>query len=129
VRLEGFESVQVIATPHSGDVARFWGSSENDVLGVWSHHRDFYSGGAAVITSNFKHVVFVGGGGFDTVDYATTSRGARLYGRAHYGAIVDRAFETQFSEIESVIARVRPAHKFKAKLTALEYYFQRIGRT
>jgi hypothetical protein len=128
VRLEGFESMRVFATPGGGDVARFWGSDGNDVLGVWSQNRDFYSGGVSVITTGFGQAAFVGGGGWDTVDYSTTARGARLYGRAHYGAIVDRAFETQFSEVEAVLARVRSAHKFKADLAALEFYFQRIGR-
>ncbi len=128
VRLEGFDSIVVSATAGGGDVARLWGGTGNDVLTVWNYQRNFYSAGVAIQLSSFKQVAFDGGGGYDTVDYATAGRNARLYGRAAYGSIVDQAFETQFADAEAVTARVRSVHKLKTDLAGIEFYFQRLGR-
>jgi subtilisin family serine protease len=128
VRAEGFDSIVVSSTYGSGDVARLWGSAGNDSLSVWSYNRTFYSTGVVIQTFNFRHVSFDGGGGIDNIDYYSSSKGGRLYGRSHYGAIVDQVFETQFSGIESLLARVRSSHKLKTDLAALEFYYQRIGR-
>lgn len=128
LRAEGFENIVVAATAGSRDVARFWGSTGNDLLTVWGAQRNFYSGGVSIETSNIRQVSFDAGGGYDQIDYYSASSSGRLYGRSHYGTIVDQAFETYFSATESVTARVRQVHKLKTDLAAVEFYFQKIGR-
>jgi hypothetical protein len=98
------------------------------VLSVWRNQRNLYADGAVIHTIDFQQVRFDGGGGLDTIDYYSSGKSGYLYGRSHYGSLIDQAFETQFNGIELVQARLRSAHRLKMDLAALEFVFQKYGR-
>jgi hypothetical protein len=126
--MEGFETITVNATFGSGDFAQLVGSDGNDVLGIWWNNRNLYSGGVEIRTFGFENARFDGGGGTDSIGYYSSTKNSRLYALAHYGTVVDQVFRTEFNGIESFQARVRPAHRLRAELAALEFAFQRWGR-
>jgi subtilisin family serine protease len=124
----GIQYVQAISSAGGNDRASLTGSDGNDVLGVWGGSRTLTSAGTQVSTSNFQFVQFNGGGGFDYVDYYANDLSPSVYGRNSYGDIVDQAFETQFSGVEMMLARVRATQRLKSDLAALDYAFQKMGR-
>jgi subtilisin family serine protease len=128
IRAEGFDYLTVNATHGSGDFAHFIGTESNDVLGVWRNNRNLYTGGVEIHTFGFQTVQFDGGGGWDYIDYYSSSKKGYLYGRSDYGSLIDQVFETQFNGVESVLARVRSSHRLKTDLAALEFAFQKWGR-
>jgi hypothetical protein len=128
IRVEGFDQITVVATYGSGDTARLVGSDGNDLLTMWCYVRDLYAGGVEIHTYNFQVVQFEGGGGYDSIDFYANGKNPSLYGRSNYGSIVDQAFETQFSGVESVLANIRANQKLRTDLAALEYAFQKVGK-
>ena len=124
----GMQYVQAISSAGGNDRASLTGSDGNDVLGVWAGSRTLSGAGTQISTSNFQYVQFNGGGGFDYIDYYAADQTPSIYGRGGYGDIIDQAFETQFSGVEMMLARVRTSQQLKSDLAALDYAFQKIGR-
>jgi subtilisin family serine protease len=125
--VEGAGSVVAVASA-GFDSAHFTGSAGNDALVVSAGTRTFYSGKRVQRTEGFEQAVFSGGGGFDSVEFYTSSRTGRLEGRGNRGLIADTVFATQFAEVESLLAIVRTSHRLRTDLVAVDFAFQRIGR-
>ncbi len=128
VRAEGFEYIAAVATYGGGDRLNLIGSTGDDSLSLYLNNRNLFSSGVQIYTYNFQYALFEGGGGYDYIDYYAAGKTASVYGRSNYGAIVDSAFETQFSGIETILARARSNQKLKTDLAALEFTFQKYGR-
>ncbi|HEY2414717.1 MAG TPA: S8 family serine peptidase [Pirellulaceae bacterium] len=124
----GVQYVQAISSAGGNDRASLTGSDGNDVLGVWAGSRTLSSAGTQIGASGFQFVQFNGGGGFDYIDYYAADLTPSIYGRGGYGDIIDQAFETQFSGVEMMLARVRTSQRLQSDLAALDYAFQKIGR-
>jgi subtilisin family serine protease len=125
--VEGAGSIVAVASA-GFDLAHFTGSAGNDALVVSVGTRTFYSGKRTQRTEGFEQAVFSGGGGFDSVEFYTSSRTGRLEGRGNRGLIADTVFATQFAEVESLLAIVRTSHRLRTDLAAVEFVFQKIGR-
>jgi hypothetical protein len=128
IRAEGVEYIAAVATYGGGDRLNLIGSAGDDSLSLYLNNRNFFSGGVQVYTYNFQYALFDGGGGYDRIDYYAAGKTAALYGRSSYGAIVDSAFETQFSGMEAVLARARSSQKLKTDLAVLDFTFQKLSR-
>jgi subtilisin family serine protease len=128
LRGDGFENLLVLSTAGTGDVARLAGSTAADSLFVLGGTRALTSGGIQVRTEGFQSVAFDGRGGSDALEYFTAARDSSLTGEGDAGAIADALFETEFSNIESVLASVRHSHRLHEDLEAVDFFYRRIGR-
>jgi hypothetical protein len=126
-RAEGFGHVTIYATAGGGDWALLTGSTGDDTLTVWSGVRLFQGGGVTIRAENFQSLRFHGGDGFDEVRFFTAGKQSWLGGRGDTGWVYAPGFATEFAEVESLLAHVRARHKLHTDLSALDYFFRRIG--
>lgn len=128
IRAEGFEYIAALATYGGGDRLNLIGSTGDDSLSLYLNNRNLFTGGVQIYTYNFQSALFNGGGGFDLIDYYAAGKTASIYGRNSYGAILDSAFETQFTGVETILARTRSTQKLRTDLAVLDFTFQKMGR-
>ncbi|MEX2173368.1 MAG: S8 family serine peptidase [Pirellulaceae bacterium] len=125
--VEGFGNVTVYATAGGDDYARLHGSAGNDVLGVSLGRRVLHTGGVNIWTENFQTVHFYGGEGWDHVNFFAGSKHSSLGGQGATGWAYAQGYITQFAEVESLLAHVRAKQRLHAELSALDYFYRRIG--
>jgi hypothetical protein len=128
LRAEGFDEITVLATAGTGDLAGFYGSAGNDRLSIWGGNRTLYSGGVQIRTDGFAAVYFDGAGGWDQVDFYSSTTRPRLRGRDDRASLTDGAFATELAGVESLLASVRKNHRLQTDLAAIDFIFRRIGR-
>ncbi len=126
-RADGFGNLTIDATAGGGDTAHLTGSTGNDKLTVWAGVRLFQGGGITIRAENFANFRFVGGDGFDQINFYTAGKQSWLGGQGSTGWVYAPGFTTEFAEVETLLAHVRAKHKLRTDLSALDYIFRKIG--